>query len=252
MITLLNRFDDNYVIKKEDVLEITSRYAIDNNLSSYIDDVVFSQDGESQYNPEEQVVSFDLDRMMDSNSRSFQRLKEEFQIDDEYLSYFINYYFLNCIYNVLTRVKQKADYEGKEDLVGYLYDLSQRLIVDPKSKLLIPMEREASNNGLLTAYTLMNYTKLPSKETHIMQLQYLNKLLQYYKRRNNFQVTSPIEVLSDTFPNIDIDKINELLDQSRLSRVDRINLGLPITPKEYDSVNSEVAKKLLKTNHNSQ
>lgn len=252
MITLLNRFDDNYVIKKEDVLEITNKYAKDNNLSSYIDDVVFSQDGESQYNPEEQVVSFDLDRMMDSNNRSFQRLKEEFQIDDKYDSYFINYYYLNYIYNVLAHVKQKADYKSREDLLGYLYDLSQRLIVDPKSKLLIPMEREANNTGLLTAYTLMNYTKLPGKEAHVMQLQYLNGLLLNYKRRNNFQVTSPIEVLSDLAPNIDIDRINELLDQSRLSRVDRINLGLPITPKEYDSVNSEVAKKLLKTNHNSQ
>ena len=36
-----------------------------------------------------------------------------------------------------------------------------------------------------------------------------------------------------------------------LSRVDRINLGLPISPKEFDTVNNEVTKRLIKTNHNS-
>ena len=35
MITLLNRFDDKKIKKKEDVLEITSRYAIDNNQLNY-------------------------------------------------------------------------------------------------------------------------------------------------------------------------------------------------------------------------
>ncbi len=251
MITLLNRFDDNYVIKKEDVLEITSRYAIDNNLSSYVNDIVFTDDGNTSYDRDRQIISYDLESIMESNNRLFQKLKEEFQIDDKYTSYYLNYYYLNYIYNVLAHVKQKASYANREDIVGYLYDLSQRLIVDPQSKLLIPMEREASNNGLLTAYTLMNYTKLPGKEAHVMQLQYLNGLLLNYKRRNNFQVTSPIEVLSDLVPDIDIDRINELLDQSKLSRVDRINLGLPITPKEYDGVQSEVTKRLIKTNHNS-
>ena len=249
MITLLNKFDDNYVIKKEDVLEIASKYAKDNNLSAFIDDVVFTDEGESLYDPDRKLVSFATESIMDSNSKLFQRLKEEFQIDDKYTSYFLNYYYLNCIYNVLTHVKQKADYEGKEDIRGYLYDLSQRLTTDPQSRLLIPMEREANNTGLLTAYTLMNYTKLPGKEAHIMQLQYLNGLLLNYRRRNNFQVTSPIEVLSDLMPEIDIDRINELLDQSKLPRVDRINLGLPITPKEYDGVQSEINKRLVKTNH---
>ena len=80
---------------------------------------------------------------------------------------------------------------------------------------------------------------------------FLNNLLLNYRRRNNYQVSSPIDALSDMFPNIDIDRINELLDQSKLSRVDRINLGLPISPKEFDTVNNEVTKRLIKTNHNS-
>ena len=251
MITLLNKFDDNYVMKKEDVLEITSKYAIDNNLSSYVNDIVLTEDGNTSYDPDKKIISYDLEDIMESSNRLFQKLKEEFQIDDKYASYFLNYYYLNYIHNVLAHVKQKANYENREDIIGYLYDLSQRLIVDQQSKLLIPMEREANNNGLLTAYTLMNYTKLPGKEAHIMQLQYLNGLLTDYKKRNNFQVTSPIEVLNDLVPDIDIDRINELLDQSKLSRIDRFNLGLPITPKEYDGVQNEVTKRLIKSNHNS-
>lgn len=251
MITLLNKFDDNYVIKKEDVLEISSKYAKDNNLSSCISDVVFTEDGDSIYDPNSKLIRFNIDRIVDVNRELFERLKQEFQIDDKYTSYYLNYYYLNSIYNILCHVKQKAQYEDKDNILGYLYDLSERLDVDRESKLLIPMEREANNTGLLTAYTLMNYTKLPSKEAHIMQLQYLNNLLLNYRRRNNYQVSSPIDALSDMFPNIDIDRINELLDQSKLSRIDRINLGLPISPKEFDTVNSEVTKRLIKTNHNS-
>ena len=36
MITLLNRFDDNYVIRKEDVLDLTAKYIRDNNLSGLV------------------------------------------------------------------------------------------------------------------------------------------------------------------------------------------------------------------------
>ena len=245
MITLLNRFDDKYVIKKEDILEITSKYTRDNNLRTYLSDVVFSNE-ESSYDPESQIINFNIDAIEESNRRLFERLRDTHQIDEAYTSYYLNFYYLQTIYHLLTHVSQKANYQDREDLVGYLYDLNSRLHVDPKTGLLLPMEIEANNTGILTASKLLRCTKLPGKESTVMDLEYLKSLLLNYQRRNNYQVTSPVEVLSSTFPIVDIDKINELLDQSKLSKTDRFNLGLPVTTKEYD----EVAKKLVKSKHN--
>ena len=69
-----------------------------------------------------------------------------------------------------------------------------------------------------------------------MHLECFKKLLLNYNRRNKYQVSAPIEVLNEMFPMIDIDELNVLLDESKLSKIDRFNLGLPVTAKEYDSI----------------
>ena len=41
MITLLNKFDENYLIHEEDVLKITMHFIKDNNLELFLNDLVF-------------------------------------------------------------------------------------------------------------------------------------------------------------------------------------------------------------------
>ena len=41
MITLLNKFDDNYVMKEKDILDVASSYISANNLEPFLSDVVF-------------------------------------------------------------------------------------------------------------------------------------------------------------------------------------------------------------------
>ena len=249
MITLLNKFDDNYIIKKEDVLEIVDKYARDENVSNNIKDVLLINDEKSSYDTDNSILKINIDNINDYSYETLKTLKKEYSIDDKYDSYFINYLYLYNIYFYLNHVKQKSMYEDKEDITGYLYDLCNNIKADNNTNNLLSMNIEASNNSLLTAYNLMNHTKLPSKEANIMHLKYLKSLLLNYNRRNNYQVTSPIELLNDSFPVIDIDKVNELLDNSKLSKIERIDLGLPITTKEYDSIQNEINKKLIKKTH---
>ena len=247
MITLLNRFDDNYVIQKEDVLDLTAKYIRDNNLSGLVSGVVITDEDKSVYDSNSQLVKFNIEDISETNQRLFEQLQKEYDIDGKYTTYYLNYFYLKHIYEVLTHVSQKANYDGKEDIKGYLYDLCQSVSMDDKSRLLLPTEIEASNTGLLTAFNYLNYTKLPSKEADRMHLEYFKKLLLNYTRRNNYQVTAPIEVLNEMFPIIDMDELNRLLDESKLSKIDRFNLGLPVTTKEYDSIQGEVNKRLAKT-----
>mgnify|MGYP007102030752 CR=1 FL=1 len=241
MITLLNRFDDNYVIQKEDVLDITSKYIRDNNLSRLVKDIVIS---------DENIIKYNIDDILETNERLFQQLQRENDIDNKYTTYYLNYFYLKQIYEVLNHISQKANYDGKEDIRGFLYDLCQTVSMDDKNRDLLPMEIEASNEGLLTAFNYLNYTKLPGKEKERIHLEYLKKLLLNYNRKNNFQTASPIEVLNEIFPIVDMKELNILLDKSRLSKIDRLNLGLPITTKEYDSIQNTISKKLIKAKQN--
>ena len=247
MITLLNRFDDNYVIRKEDVLNLAAEYIKNDNLSSLVSDVVITDEDRSTYDSDNQLVKFNIKEISEANQRLFEQLQKEYDIDGKYTSYYLNFYYLKHIYKVLVNISQKAKYEGKEDIRGYLYDLCQSVSMDDKSRLLLPMEKEASNFGLLKAYNYLSYTKLPSKEAERMHLEYFKEVLLNYNRRNNYQVTSPIEVLNEMFPIIDMDELNRLLDESKLIKEERFHLGLPVTTKEYDSIQGEVNKRLVKT-----
>ena len=110
---------------------------------------------------------------------SYRELKEKYQIDDRYDTYFINYFYLHFIYRELTHINQLSRVErtnGKEDIHNYLYDTCYQLHKTDKSfyeqnSILLPNEIRANNTGLLTAYTLMNCTKLPGKEANIMYQQ---------------------------------------------------------------------------------
>lgn len=69
IITLLNRFDDNYVIQKEDVLDLTARYIRDNNLSSLVSNVVITDEDRSAYDSDSQLVKFNIEDISGANQR---------------------------------------------------------------------------------------------------------------------------------------------------------------------------------------
>ena len=139
----------------------------------------------------------------------------------------------------------------KNNISNYLYELSYRLKKDDPNLYkeyhnLFPIEIDANNTGYYKAYSLMSYTKLPSKECKIMQLQYLFSVLYNYDRLNTFRVMTPIEKLAELNPNVDLYKIFDLARQENISKMNRLYLGLPITSREYDGIVKEKQKLLTK------
>ena len=250
MITLLNRFDDQYVVKKEDVLEIAAKYVKDHGEEAYLRDINFTkEDGViTDFNYKNNEFSINMDNLLKRSKELYQQLKEKYKSEDKYESYYLNFYILQAIYQELTHVSQKKKIESsnkQEELYRYLIELSikekennQKLFRG--SPLLIPAEIEATNTGLLTAFNLLDYTKLPSKESNIMYLEYLKNLILYYQRMNKYQVKTPIEILKEKDNNIDLKKIYRLLDKSKMKKMARMNLGLPITASEYKGIEKAI------------
>ena len=253
MITLLNKFDDNYVLEKKDIYDIASTYIKENKIESCLKDIVFTNDKSVRaiYNISKNVITINDKKIIESCYRLFDGIQKIYKIDEEYYCYFLNFYYLYIIYHELMHVNQKAKYEKKDnELFNYLYELCLILLHNNRTFYkrnhdIFPMEIEANNFGFLTAYNLMNYTKLPMKETRVMHLQYLFSLLLNYEKNNN-QIKSPIELLREGNNIVDINLINVLLDKQKLSKLERMNLGLPINLKEYDSIDYEKYKSLVK------
>ena len=253
MITLLNKFDDNYSLEKKDVLEITNAYIKENNLELYLVDVIF--DDKSQYigayNMKDKVITLNNDKMVKFCHKSANNLSRIYNIDENYYTYFFNYYYLYIIFHELEHVMQTKKYEGKESLLyKFLYELCQRLHYSSQvfyhdNHDLFPMEIDANNNGYIRAYNLLSYTKLPGRELKIMHGQYYFSLLYNYAKINNFRILTPIDKLCNTNEIINKKLILQLLDICKLSKIERLNLGLDITSSEYNSIEREKIKLLL-------
>ena len=260
MITLLNKFDDHYIIKEQDIIDIASSYIKANNLEGYLSDVIFDNNSKrlGNYNMRTKEIVLNDEKVIKLGYRLFDKLQEKYQLGEDYYTYFLNFYYLYIIYHELTHVSRRAKYEnnlGKEiNMFNYLYELCAKLhhkdlffYKNKENHDLFPMEIDANNNGFLIAYNLMNYTKLPSKEVKVMQLQYLFSLKMNYEKISNFKITAPIEILADKNPNVNLYEIYDIARQTDLSRLERMNLGLPITPKEYEEVVKEEQKLLIKS-----
>ena len=147
---------------------------------------------------------------------------------------------------------QAMKYHRDNNIVfQYLYELCTTLqnndrVLYNKNHSLFPLEIDANNNGYLNAYNLLSYTKLPGRETKILYLQYLFSLLNNYQKINNFRILTPIERLAKENSSIDIDTIFKLLDETRLNKIERLNLGICITPREFNSINFEKVKILCR------
>ena len=260
MITLLNKFDDRYIIKEQDIEEIGWAYIKSNNLDGYLKDIIFDNDSKrlGKYNIRTKEIVFNDEKVIRLGYRLFDKLREKHQIGDDYYAYFLNFYYLYILYHELTHVKRRAEYEmtlGKENnIFNYLYELCAKLhdndIWFYKNKTnhdLFPMEIDANNNGYLIAYNLMNYTKLPGKEVKVMYLQYLFSLMMNYEKISDSKISAPIEKLAEKNPNVNLYEIYDIARQTNLSKIERMNLGLPITVKEYESLIKEKQKTLIKS-----
>ena len=252
MITLLNKFDDKYIISKKDILGIALSYIELNGLENYFKDISFSSDSKfmGYYNIKTNEIVLNDDKIMKFCYRLYDKLNKFNAIDEDYYSYFINFYYLYIIYHELTHVNQKAKYENginDNNLFNYLYETCFKIREEDKSLYnkyheLFPMEIEANNNGFLTAYNLMQYTKLPGKECKMMHFQYLTTLLINYEKVSDDRILTPIEKLTLETNCIDLDKVYELLNNENISKIGRLNYGLPISEREYDTIQKEKQK----------
>ena len=254
MITLLNKFDDNYVIEKRDIYDIASAYIDENNIQSYLQDIIFTSKENvlAYYNVSTNKIVFNNIEIKNFCYKLFDKLQKMYQIDDAYFTYFINFYYLHVIYHELMHVSQKAEFERNDsEIFCYLYGLCSLLHKDnntfyKENHEIFPTEIQANNISYLTAYNLINHTKLPARKARIMYLQYLASLTSNYKKISKKAVLSPIDLLNVKNSIVDINEINKLLYSERLSRIDRMNLGLPITSKEYDNISYEKYKNMIK------
>lgn len=255
MITLLNKFDDKYIIKEEDVLEIVSFYLKSNSLTDYLKDIKFDNQSINLafYNLENNSIVLNSERIWKYCYKKADKIKQEFHISNEYYTYFLNFYYMEVLFHELTHANQKHNYEHakKDSLYVYLYDLCRLLEYSDyafynQNHNLLPTEIEANNNGFLKSYQLMTYTKLPGKETMLMHLEYLRSLLANYRKINNFKVLAPLDKLHVKNPIVDIEEIYKLMDKEKISKIERLNYGLDISPKEFDSIEKEKQKILLR------
>ena len=257
MIDVINKMNDHHIIEKDDILKIIADYISKNNLEKYLCDVVFSSETNhlAHYNISTNKVVLNDDRIINSCYKLFDGLQKIYQINEDNYAYFINFYYLYIIYHELTHVSQKAQYEkycNKYNVFNYLYELCIVLREDEinfykENHDIFPMEIEANNNGYLKAYQLMNYTNVPIKEIKIMYLQYLFSLLYNYKKIDAQKLQNPIELLSNENKLVSLRTIKNLLKKDELSKIERLNLGLPITLSEYKSIENKKYLNLIKT-----
>ena len=255
MITLLNKFDDNYVLEKKDIYDIADKYIRENNVEKYLKDIIFTTDENvlAHYNISKNEIVINNEIVVKKCHKLCDEVERIYELNKDYLTYFLNFFYLYIIYHELMHVSQKAKFENEDnELFNYLYVLSEILHRNNNNFYcdnhdIFPLEIEANNIGFLTAYNLMSYTKLPTKETKVMYLQYLFSLISNYKKISNDKVISPIELLKNEKAIVDVNLINELSNKLKLSKISKMNFGLPITSREFNSVDNEKYKVLYKT-----
>ena len=231
MITLLNKFDDHYVIEEVDILEIVKHYINENNLEMYLKDANFDNSipDIAKYNPITSIISINMDKLTEVCNMWSNKLQKTYHIDDNNYSYLLNYYLLYSLFHELN-----------DELIAKNYNLYNNF------HDLFPMEIEANNMGLLYSYNLMSHTKLPNREKRIMHLQYINSLLSNYDKINKYHISTPFNKLCLQDSKINTSLFNELLNKSKLNKIERLNLGIDITPHEYNSLQRERIRLLIK------
>ena len=96
MITLLNKFDDHYVMKENDILETVYHYIVENGLELFIRDVSFNDklDTIARYSDFKNIIEINMQKLMDVCNMWATKLQKTFHIDNNNYSYLLNYYIL--------------------------------------------------------------------------------------------------------------------------------------------------------------
>lgn len=247
MITLLNKFDDNYVMKENDLLEVVYHYIVENELELFIRDVNFNDklDDIARYSDSKNIIEINMQRLMEVCTMWSNKLQKTYHIDDKYYTYLENYYLLFSLFHEISHASQKKQHDflglTTNKVFMFLYELNEKLQYDNSDLYnrchdLFPMEIDANNTGLLRSYNLMSHTKLPNREKKIMHLQYVNSLLANYEKINKYRIKSPFSKLYNEENRINMNLFNKLLNEAKLSKIERLNLGIDITPHEYNGL----------------
>lgn len=257
MITLMNKLDDeNYIIQQRDVLDVADAFIRENHFDEFLKDIDFKQNinGIGHYDANKRVIFFNENKILEKCYSLYNSLLSHHDIDENYDTYFINFYYLFILYHEFAHVLRKVKYENsfnEENIYTYLYEMCVTMIDKDrdfytKNHQFFPIEIEANNIGFYKAYSLMSYTKLPAKECKVMQYQYLKSLLRNYQKVDGSKIITPIEKLAEMNEDVDLDKIIDLSSHENIPRSERLNLGLPISLKEYDGIAKEKQKLLVK------
>ena len=255
MATLLEKINNNICLDKNDIIDIIDAYIEKNNLELYLVDVVFDNNSKyiGAYNMKDKIITLNDYKIVNFCYRTTDNLSRIYNISENYYNYFFNYYYLYIIFHELEHVLQTKKYENETNenvlMFKFLYELCQRLHYNNQEFYhhnhdLFPMEIDANNYGYLKSYRFLSHTNLPKRELKIMQTQYTFSLLYNYKKINNL-VSSPLDKLCEKSKNISKDLILKLLDACELGMNERLNLGLNITPLEFNSIEKEKRKIIL-------
>lgn len=257
MNELINKFNNYYVMNQDDILNITSKFITEYRLEEFLCDIKFNDSlGElAVYNPSKSIIYINMQRLWNACYKWSNKLQVTYKIDNCNYSYLLNYYCLYILFHEITHAIQKQKHDkyvnNTNSVYIFLYELCEILELDNKELYdkyhdLFPMEIEANNNGLLKAYNFMSHTNLPSREKRILNLQYINSLLSNYEKDNKSRIITPFSKLYNVESRINIDKLNELIEEISLDKIDRLNLGLVITNQEYKGLQKEKYILLIK------
>ena len=242
---IINIIDGGKIIETDDVLKIVSSCIKYYNLDKYVKDVYFDSNNiyPANYVIKDNVIVFNDQKIIESAYRLYDLIYDIYKIDENNYKYIINFYYLYVIFHELEHAKQKMIYETSDnELFNYLYEIREILQLNrnfyDEYHDLFPMERQAINSGNIKAYQLMCHSNLSERECNVLYLVYLIRRLCNYHCKNDAKVISPINQLFELAQgNINI--LNNLIMNSKLSTDDKIDLGLDINYPEYLNLRRE-------------
>ena len=238
---LIEAINNKEIINEDIVLELVLQYIEQNNLDDYLNDFRYHYKS-CDYIICDKLITFNEDITLDLANKLYNYLNNNYGIDEEYKSYVINFFYLFQVYHELTHPFQhKRDDGGYKRSYSYLDKLSHDLMrknIDyyktDEGHNLFPTEIEADNIGFSTSYKILKKTNIPKRELKILYGYFLGIMLYDYQVVfNEKRIISPIEKLSNSIDNINMNKLMEITEEDKLNFLERIKFGLPITFDEY-------------------
>ena len=245
MDKIINIIDSGNIIETDDILRIVSLYIKYYNLDKYVKDVYFDSENiyPAHYIIKDNIIVFNDKKIIESAYKLYDLVYNVYEIDENSFKYILDFYYLYVIYHELEHAKQKMIYETSDnELFSYLYEIRERLHLKKdfydQYHDLFPMERQAINSGNMKAYQLICHSNLSKRECNVLYLLYLIRRAYNYHYRKDVNVISPINQLFELAQG-DINILNNLIMNSKLSIDDKIDFGLDIDYSKYKNLCKE-------------